>query len=63
MENGIYEGASNQASVPSLKPSDFIAGFVKGKPGNHYRFAPSCLLPPVPGVPFRCNFLTLHGAR
>jgi hypothetical protein len=38
MENGIYEGASNQASVPSLKPSDFIAGFVKGKPGNHYRF-------------------------
>lgn len=39
MENGIYEGASNQASVPSLKPSDFIAGFVKGKPGNHYRFA------------------------
>ena len=36
MENGIYEGASNQASVPSLKPSDFVVGFVKGKPGNHY---------------------------
>jgi hypothetical protein len=36
MENGIYEGGSNQASVPSLKKSDFIAGFVKGKPGNHY---------------------------
>lgn len=40
MENGIYEGGSNQASVPSLKPSEFIAGFVKGKPGNHYRFVP-----------------------
>jgi hypothetical protein len=36
MENGIYEGGSNQASVPSLTKSDFIAGFVKGKPGNHY---------------------------
>ena len=36
MENGIYEGASNQASVPSLKPSDFVVGFVKGRPGNYY---------------------------
>lgn len=57
MENGIYEGSSNQASVPSLKPADFIAGFVKGKPGNHYRFArhtaklsPGLLLTPHRGA-------------
>ena len=36
MENGIYEGSSNHASVPSLTPSDFVVGFVKGNSGNHY---------------------------
>lgn len=36
MENGIYEGGSSHASSPSLLPTDFVVGFVKGNSGNHY---------------------------
>jgi hypothetical protein len=36
MENGIYEGQSNRATSPSLVPTDFVVGFVKGNSGNHY---------------------------
>jgi hypothetical protein len=45
MENGVYysgAGEANEranATVPSLSLSDFIAGFVKGEPGNRYRYA------------------------
>merc|ERR1712094_160307 len=34
LENGIYEEGSKDATVPSLAASDFVVGFVKGRPGN-----------------------------
>eukprot|EP00035_Acanthoeca_spectabilis_P007073 m.132149 g.132149 ORF g.132149 m.132149 type:complete len:351 (+) comp13785_c0_seq1:34-1086(+) len=36
LEAGIYEGASNGASSPSLPLIDFRVGMVKGDSGNHY---------------------------
>ena len=46
MENGVFYSGSGQANkqanvtVPSRKLSDFVVGFVKGEPGNHYRYEP-----------------------
>ena len=42
MENGVYYSGAGEANkqanatVPSLTLSDFVVGFVKGEPGNHY---------------------------
>lgn len=36
MEVGIYESNDKHATTPSLPPSDFVVGFVKGNSGNHF---------------------------
>lgn len=35
-EGGSACGSGNCASAPSLAPTDFVVGFVKGNSGNHY---------------------------
>lgn len=36
MENGIYESGDRKRAIPSLEPTDFVVGFVKGNSGNHF---------------------------